>query len=231
MRAIILCAGCGHRLKQVFPIHKILLHVGTDRILDQILSGMRMAGLTESDLVFVVGWEADELVRQLPVRSSILLNNRWMETNTCGSLRLATSRFPNEDLIVVNGDVVAHQQCFTSVVASTYSCALVSQDMANLGDEEVKYTLTTDGLLDTVGKKTCCDMASGEVLGINKIVSADRGRFDATLQRMSESTFYDEAFSGGYVRPLTLRESLCVEIDTPSDLQVARELFSRKPPN
>lgn len=223
MHVIVLCAGTGARIKSVYAGHKLLLPVAGKTLLERMLYGFKRSRIDACQLVFVVGWEHETLRRHLPMGSSVIVNDRWAQTNTVGSLSLALKQFDG-DVMILNGDVAADPECYASVASAQQSCALV--DLKPTGAEEVKYYLTPREHLHGVGKELDPKIAFGEVLGINKVVSADRPAFDAALAQLAETTFYDRAFSDIPMYPVFLLGRRCVEIDFPEDWQRANQLFA-----
>jgi len=176
-------------------------------------------------LIFVVGWEADDLLPHLPKESTFVRNTNWESTNTTVSLVLGLQAVPvDEDFMIINGDVVADDTCFSSVAHAQQSAALCS--IATTGEEEVKYRLTTRCCLKEVSKDPKYGSAVGEVMGVNKVTAADREKFELVLRQLDTTQFYDVAFSEIPMYPILMLGRRCVEIDTPDDLDEARKLFS-----
>lgn len=221
MKAIILAAGCGNRLSSVNKGHKLLLDINGKTILSRLLDNLHGCSIEDKDITFVIGWKASLLRRTLPKDSNIVYNLSWKTTNTAASLWKALC-CTQGDILIINGDVVAEKYCFDTLLATPGSALLVDKKLCD--DEAVKYRLD-QGIVVEVSKQIPNHQADGEVLGINKILAADRRVFDMAVCTLAEKAFYDVAFP--VVKPgiaCILAES-CVEIDTPEDLENCRRIF------
>jgi choline kinase len=235
MKAVILCAGLGGRLRPLTEaVPKCLLDVGGESILDRCLRNLEGAGI--SGVVIVTGYR-NELVEQaalrsMPGRVSFVHNADYARTNTAFSLNLALKAM-DSDFILVNGDVVFDKAILDDLVRHPCrSCLAVDQDAA-LDHEEVKV-IVRDGRVDKVGKDADPGRSQGEAIGLNKIgadLIADLiGVFDGLEAKGELHHYFEKGFdvlcgrdgSGGPgfgVCPTRRRP--WVEIDTFEDYDYA----------
>jgi choline kinase len=236
VRAIILCAGRGERLRPLTDNRpKCLLEVGGRTILDRCLSALKSAGL--ADILIVTGYRAEmveaEARRCLPSGTAFVPNPAYGETNTAVSLRIALAASPGRDCVQVNGDVLFDPTLLDDLLGCRGSNLVVVDDMGSPAAEEVKVT-ARDGRVVRIGKSLAPSACLGEAIGLNRIGAAaaaelvriyeeleSRGErnhfFEVGIDRLAETDGGRHTFglilTGG--RPW-------IEIDTPEDYEHAR---------
>ena len=107
MKAIILAAGVGRRLKT--PIPKTLIEIKTGRtFISNILEILRSEGIRE--IICVVGYKKELIMEKHPDLLYVY-NPRFAFTNTGVSLHLALNSIEPDDLLIINGDVYFQKGC------------------------------------------------------------------------------------------------------------------------
>lgn len=111
MKALILAAGYGQRMRPLSDsVHKTMLDVGGQTIIDRILYGLRLHGV--SDVWIVTGYRAEELCEHVSVHHQDLKfhfvhNERFDKTNNIYSMALAFEQMTFEDdLILIESDLI-----------------------------------------------------------------------------------------------------------------------------
>lgn len=109
MKAVIIAAGCGSRLKSHHKgIPKTLLEVGDKRIIDIILHGVEEAGIT--DVVVITGYQAHALENYIggntPAALSVefVYNPSWELSNGVSVLSAEKMIKPEEEFILLMSD-------------------------------------------------------------------------------------------------------------------------------
>ncbi len=242
MKAIILCAGKGGRLRPLTDDRpKCLLAFGTRTILDVALEHLGSAGI--SDVVLVVGYHED-LVRRLyagrpGVNISFVSNGDYAATNTAVSLRLALEGM-DDDFVLINGDVLFERGILADLIAHPSSnCVAVDADIP-LDHEEIKV-IASDGRVERISKELDPRRSLGEAIGLYKvgrgIIPGLKAIYEE-LERKGECRHYfEKGFEriceepGGADRAFGLsltRGRPWVEIDTIEDFAHAqREIYPR----
>jgi choline kinase len=168
MKAIILAAGKGTRLNGSELKPKCLFEVGGCTFLDRQLSALTAADIT--DVVVVVGFEAERIQSSCPATVSFVVNTRFEETSSLYSLWLARDHLV-EGFVVLNCDVLFHPALLTKLLSAPVADALlvdlVDKENNNLGDEEMKVTIQ-NGLVVDIRKDMDPKDADGENVGIVK---------------------------------------------------------------
>jgi choline kinase len=224
MRAIVLCAGRGGRLRPLTDERpKCLFEVGGQSILERCLAALRGAGL--GDVLIVTGYRSGAV--EAEARRSgwpaplFVANPDYESTNTAVSLRLALAASPGLDCVQVNGDVVFDGGLLGDLLRHPVANAVVVDDSGRLAAEEVKVA-ARDGLVARIGKHLEPADCLGEAIGLNKI-SASAG---ASLVRIFDR-LAAEAGAGRQAFGLVMTGGRpWVEIDTPEDYEHARHCIA-----
>jgi CDP-glycerol glycerophosphotransferase len=136
---------------------------------------------------------------------------------------------PPGGLLWLNGDVV-----FTSAVLGELESALMSDqsfvavNRSRVAEEEVKYTIDTEGFIDKLSKRV--QGALGEAVGINYVSTTDRPSLARHLLAVSDNDYFERAIEcaieteGLRFLPLDISMHGCVEVDFAEDLEVANTL-------
>jgi choline kinase len=242
MKAIILCAGTGGRLRPLTDDRpKCLLAFGTRTILDCCLEHLAAVGIREA--VLVVGYHKDlveRLYRDKREPAIVFVpNDDYAVTNTAYSLRLALTRM-DDDFVLINGDVLFDRGILADLIAHPASnCVAVDAEIP-LDHEEIKV-IASNGRVERISKELDPRRSLGEAIGLYKVgrrtipdlisVYEDLERkgecrhyFEKGFERICEAAGDDgRAFGLSFTRGRPW-----VEIDTLEDFAHAqREIYPR----
>tara|TARA_B100000795_G_C22802617_1_gene442755 strand:+ start:2034 stop:2756 length:723 start_codon:yes stop_codon:yes gene_type:complete len=122
MRAIILAAGRGSRLKDLTKDKpKSFLKIKNKRMIDYQIEGLKKNGIKE--IAAVVGYKK-EMFKKLKIK---LFNNRnWKSTNMVYSLFKANSWLNKYDCIICYGDIFYDSKVITKLIQQKSQCILPS---------------------------------------------------------------------------------------------------------
>jgi len=242
MKAIILCAGKGGRLRPLTDDRpKCLLAFGMRTILDVGLEHLGSAGI--SDVVLVVGYHED-LVRRLYAdrpgsNITFVSNDDYAVTNTAVSLHLALARM-DDDFVLINGDVLFDKGILADLVAHPApNCVAVDAEIP-LDHEEIKV-IASNGRVERISKELDPRRSLGEAIGLYKVgrgIIPDLKAVYEELERKGECRHYfekgfericEEAKDDSRAFGLSFtRGRPWVEIDTLEDFAHAqREIYPR----
>jgi L-glutamine-phosphate cytidylyltransferase len=231
MRAIILAAGRGSRLKdEAGDVPKCLAPMGATTLLERQIQSLKSTGIR--DIIVVTGYRA-ELVREVCGDVALCIENtRHAETNSLYSLWLARE-YMGDGFVVMNGDVLFHPQLLIELLSSPGEDALLisyCDPAAPLGDEEMKVVVR-NGCVAEITKRMDGRLADGENVGVVKFgVSGARlliDKLDALIESGAERDWAPRAFREfALERPLdavSTRGFAWIEIDYPEDYRRAVE--------
>ena len=169
MRAIILAAGKGSRLKGVAGDKpKCLANVGHYSLIERQILALRASGI--DDIVVIVGFCADKVRTVCGPEIEYIENPIFFRTSSLYSLWLARHRLA-DGFVVLNADVLFHPQMIADLITARYQDALLisykDETTRPLGDEEMKVKVSAGRVTD-ISKNIKPDDADGENVGIVK---------------------------------------------------------------
>src|SRR3954470_10936945 len=169
MRGIILAAGKGSRLNgTIGDKPKCLLRVGGKTLVQRQIEALKGVGIT--DIVVVVGCQADVVRRSCGSRVNYVKNARYAQTHSLYSLWLGRPP-PYDGALVMNCDVLFHPQMLADLITARHEDALLIayQDGGGepFGDEEMKIKVRR-GRVEAIDKALAPEDADGENVGVVK---------------------------------------------------------------
>jgi L-glutamine-phosphate cytidylyltransferase len=233
MRAIILAAGRGWRLKpytETTP--KCLVEIGGKTLLQRYLDALKELGVPEA--VLVLGHLKEQIIAEAArgpaeVEVRIVTNEQYTRGNIL-SLWCARDEF-DDDVLIMDGDVLFPRELLARLIASPDPNAIaVDERFQDTGEEQ--KVICEDGWVVEVTKKISGDpRVRGEEVGVLRL-SADaaevlRGVLEEFIETGKDSVEYEEALRELAVEvPIGVVEMgdlPWIEIDFEEDLVRARE--------
>jgi L-glutamine-phosphate cytidylyltransferase len=187
-RAIVLAAGRGSRLgPQLGGIPKCLLTLGGVTLLERQLTALRLAGIRSISVV--AGFQAARVTAVCEGWADVIVNERFAETNSLYSLWLARPLL-TEGFVVLNGDVLFHQQLLSDLLSSRHDDALLvafrDSASAPFGDEEMKVKVRGGRVVDIAKSLTTAD-TDGENVGIARFSAAGAALLTELMEDLVDS--------------------------------------------
>ena len=237
VRAVILAAGSGNRLKQLGNQPKCLLEFGGATLLQRHLKAL--AGLQIDDVTICLGYKAglimDALERSPFTHVRCVFNSAFREGSVVSLWTTRETLRGGDDVLLMDADVLYTPIILERLVSNTNAnCFLLDRDFV-AGDEPVKLCLR-DGMivefrkqLDPALRYSMC----GESVGFFKFSPEAAGALatmtDYYVDKDRREAPYEEA-----LRDLVLQQPQdygveditglpWVEIDFPQDVTLARE--------
>lgn len=223
MKAIILAAGIGSRLGNSGPKPLTRLINGESILQRQVSFLSDYIGV--NNIMVIVGYKKELIMESFP-RLLYVYNHYYDTTNTSKSLLLGLKHITKEDVLWLNGDVVFEKELLVQIINSPQSCMAVNTN--SVGDEEIKYNISKDGLIKEVSKEV--KQPLGEAVGINKIIAKDLNQFIRTLENCKDQDYFEKGIEfsiqrGMKIIPEDISQYLCIEVDFKEDLSfVNKEL-------
>ena len=224
-QAVILAAGMGTRLGRPWP--KPLTPLSDGRTIMQQQMDNLLGAFADVRIMTVIGFKLELILEAFP-DVTYVYNESYDQTNTNRSLLKALRQSADGGVLWMNGDVVFDPQVLERVkdlIAGEQSFICVNT--AAVGDEEVKYTVDTDGFVLGLSK-TVTD-ALGESVGINYVSAADKPRLIERLAECEDGDYFERGLElmiekdGVRVVPYDIRDLFAVEVDFEEDLSRANQ--------
>jgi choline kinase len=233
MRAIILAAGVGWRLKpHTETTPKSLMEIGGQSLLRRYLETFAALGLPEA--VLVVGHLKEQVMAEAArgpaeVEVRFVVNEQFTRGNIL-SLWHARHEF-DDDILIMDGDVLFPRELLARVIAfPDVNAIAVDERFQDTGEEQ--KVVCEDGWVVEVTKKISGDpRVRGEAVGILRL-SADaaevlRGILEEFIETGKDSLEYEDAFrelaAEVPIGVVEIGDLPWIEIDFEEDLAHARE--------
>jgi choline kinase len=228
-QVIILAAGMGARLAR--PLPKPLTELSDGRsIMKQQMDNLAQAFGTEFRTMIVVGYKLEAIIERFP-EATFVYNEIYDQTNTAKSLLKALRSTSDGGALWLNGDVVFDPHVLTRVIPLIESDkSFVVVNTSKVGDEEVKYTLSSDGSIDQLSKQVVDGL--GEAVGINFVSGSDKAALIQHLSEVGDQDYFERGIEIGIrARELTFQavdisDLYAVEVDYAEDLDRANQHFN-----
>jgi choline kinase len=234
MIAVILAAGISSRLRPLTnTLPKPLLPLAGTPLLHRTLKSLHHCGLQRC--VIVTGYY-HEMIQQfvrglgIPLFVDFVFNPRFDSTNNNYSLWTASSQVLGQEMLLLDADILFHEEILGLLLRSPYENALVIRRSEQLRHEEVKVELDSMDRVVRIGKDLDRKHAAGESLGIEKFSRKTTEALFKVLERRKErNEFYEASFQdlidgGTKLFAVDAGKRPCIEIDTSEDLKEAERL-------
>lgn len=234
MKAVILAAGIASRLRPLTNnTPKCLLNVGSKCLLARTIDSLIANGFDR--LVIVTGY-LKEMIESFvsanypDLRVEYIFNSKYDSTNNIYSLWLAKSAVQGQSMLLLDSDILFDAALISALLESKHENCL-ALNSHELGDEEIKVILNTDGQITEISKTCSIETAVGESVGIEKF-SAEFVQDlyteldDMILNKSQSGVFYEMAFEnlikkGAEIYTVDTTNIFSMELDTVEDFETA----------
>lgn len=241
MKAVILAAGIGNRLRTTHNLPKCLLKINGETLLSRHISILEKYNLSE--LVIVTGYkqemiknEIDKISTELNIK---LIFNKQFEKGSVLSF-LAASNYLKFDspIVLMDADVLYHPEITNRLLTSSYKNVFLLDRNFESGDEPVKLCVNRDTIIE-FRKKLAADTTYdviGESVGFFRFSEnilyalherALEYRNTSDLDKPYEEVIrdvllkYPDSFSYEDITDIPW-----IEIDFPEDIEKAETVFN-----
>lgn len=237
MKALILAAGMGRRLKPITNrIPKTLIRIEDKPILGHILNNIKKCGI--KNVVIVTGYKDDLIQKYVGSGSKWDLNvnychNKWYKsTENIFSVHLATKELNGDNFVLINADDLFSPVILSRLIDAPGDIVLAVDGEGTLGSEEMKVSLSENGRISGVSKKLDPSESYGEDIGVMKFSENGGKAFLEMIERIIQTKgshfYFQEALhllSTSQSYPITyidIEDEPWIEIDDHFDLKWAK---------
>ena len=224
IQVVILAAGMGTRLGKPWPKPLTPLADGRSIMAQQLQNVSKVFG-ESARVSIVVGFKLEMIMEAHP-NASFVYNENYDQTNTSKSLLKALRASHEGGVLWLNGDVVFDHRVLERVKDRIVSeKSFVCVNTSSVGEEEVKYTVDSQGNIKELSKKV--HNALGEAVGINFISNTDKNSAIKYLEECADNDYFERGLelaiekSGIKVEPVDISDLFAVEVDFQADLDRA----------
>ena len=224
IQVVILAAGMGTRLGKPWPKPLTPLADGRSIMAQQLENVSKVFG-ESARVSIVVGFKLEMIMEAHP-NASFVYNENYDQTNTSKSLLKALRASHEGGVLWLNGDVVFDHRVLERVKDRIVSeKSFVCVNTSSVGEEEVKYTVDSQGNIKELSKKV--QNALGEAVGINFISDSDKKSVIKYLDECADNDYFERGLelaiekNGIKIEPVDISDLFAVEVDFQADLDRA----------
>ena len=224
IQVVILAAGMGTRLGKPWPKPLTPLADGRSIMAQQLENVSKVFG--ESARVSIVVGFKMEMIMEAHPNAAFVYNENYDQTNTSKSLLKALRASHEGGVLWLNGDVVFDHRVLERVKDRIVSeKSFVCVNTSSVGEEEVKYTVDSQGNIKELSKKV--QNALGEAVGINFISDSDKKSVIKYLNECADNDYFERGLelaiekNGIKIEPVDISDLFAVEVDFQADLDRA----------
>jgi choline kinase len=229
MRAVILAAGAGTRLKHLTKERpKCLVPLGGRPLLDHQLQALRGVGI--DDIVIVVGFEAEQVRRHCGTDVTYVVNQEWETTNSIFSFYLAAEWIQGPRTLLLNCDILFDGRLLSRLVETETSVIAVDSQAERLAGE-MNVITDAENVVQAIGKHLPAETTDAVSVQLASFNSQGADLVRSELERLVLQQVKD-AFPTSAYGPLVEQRGLLAieagdlpwaEIDSVEDFQRAEK--------
>lgn len=137
---IILAANIGYGMKSYGP--KSLLYINDKETLLQYQINLIKTVFPKSDIILVVGFLADRIIKKCPPGVRILENQLYENTNEVEQIRLALNCCLTENVLIIKDDIIFNPETFKDI-SKDQSC-IIYDSKGQIDDGNVGVTVVNE---------------------------------------------------------------------------------------
>ncbi len=234
MKAVILAAGMGTRLKDItLKIPKPLLKISNTTIIEYLVDCLKEIGI--SKIYIVTGFKSQMIKAKLGNKVNYIHNNKFKTTNSIYSLFLAKKHLENSSFILINSDILLSKVYFLKI--------LKFKNSTSFGIKRKKYIngemniVLKNKLIKKIGKNIKKDESNAESAQISYFIKKDSKILFRKISQLINNKFKN-LFPAYAYQAVIQKSKLCIsfidkkcwyEIDNKKDLaKLRKKINSRK---
>jgi len=236
MKAVILAAGIGNRLKPLTDkMPKSLIKIGGRTVLERMLDSLVDLGIT--DVTIVVGHLKQMIMglagKEYRAAGCKYITNPDYELGSILSLYAARNEFAGDDVLLMDADVIFEEKVLAKIADSgNANCFLVDKNLKDATQGEEMKVASLGGRVVQIARKITREHDSvGEGVGFCKISSTNSRELLEALEKricLNRLCDYEMALDDFCQRVTAGTEDVTglkwTEIDFPEDVQKAQAI-------
>jgi len=239
MKAVILAAGVGSRLKSITSKKpKCMIKIAGKPILGHQIDAYMNAGIDE--IIIIGGYRINQIINYCNkiknINIKIIENRSFATTNNMYSLYLAKDDLLRSDFLLSNGDVVFDPEIIVELIDNPVSNAVVCDKYSKL-EKHMKVLVNNAGFINDIDMSIPISKGINSVSifkfsnessiiffeEISKIINKNNNKkewFEVAIQNLLKNKKL-------LIYPFEIGKSKWVEIDDIEDLAFAERIFSK----
>jgi choline kinase len=137
---IIMGANIGYGMKSYGP--KCLLHINNHETLLEYQINLLRTTFPHADIILVVGFLADRVIKNCPPGVRIIENQLYETTNEVEQIRLALNCALTPNVLIMKDDIIFNSNTLTSIIREEACLLYDNQD--NIYEQNVGVTIVND---------------------------------------------------------------------------------------
>lgn len=232
MKAIILAAGRGNRLKPLTDkTPKSLLPLGNTTLIHRSVQILKQTGI--NDISIVTGYLKEKLFQAFPSGIKFYVNEHYDQTDQAGSLFQAKNEFLGDDVLIITADLFCPASVYAEIIQNFSPICLAIEKKETLFDDAIEKVYLESERISQIGKTNVSNSkANGEFLGMTKIARHKCSRWLKKLQelllqnaKLQIVQFLQHLLDEGErIDYIEVRDPWC-EVDDLATLEKARNLL------
>lgn len=198
-------------------------------LIDHQLEALRRVGVENSQIV-VIGGHAIETLKVHLEGYNVIFNPHWNCANNVITVKIALEQI-DDDIIIINSDVIFDYRIIKLLLDKKCAVAVVDRTV-NLGTEEMKVCLDSNGYIKLFSKQISPSEGEGEYIGISLIPSSLRISLLEIIMDMERNNQTNKWYEDAYnylcqkhpMVPLFCDGYLWTEVDNLDDLKIAEKI-------
>lgn len=241
MKAIILAAGMGSRLKELTKnVPKCMVEVNGETLIERLLKQVDKLRLDE--IIIVLGYKKEVLIKyieKLKIQTKIkyINNDIYDSTNNIYSLYLTKEDMLNNDVLLIESDLILEEKIFEDVVKDNRNIAVVAQYENWMDGTCVKIDNEKNIIGFTSTKNIDFDVSNNffKTVNIYKFSKEFNQKYyvpfiEAYISAKGKNEYYEDVLSliievAPKELQVFLNKESWYEIDDKQDLDIASSIF------
>lgn len=232
MTYILLAAGKGSRLRPItLNCPKSMFRLDDNTTIIQRTIQLIKKHDPSAEIAVVVGFMKHEIMNQIS-DVSFVINPFYAVTNSIASLWFARNYINRENVVIINGDIVAEDRLVKEIICKKFEhpTVLLDSSIRSNGDYNVQVHQN-----EVVVMSKELEEYYGEYAGITMLTSEAAKMVLKMIDKMIDENQYDQWYENAIVQ-LIFRENFVMsyvdiadyhwtEVDTVSDLMAAKKIY------